>query len=63
MGAIFLVSNQEVATITQEITKGLPNLMFVVSQIDIETTNGMAEKETWDFIRNAPFMVRKTQPT
>lgn len=50
IGAIFLASEHDAKDIAEAITRELPGLMFVISEMNIKTTHGWADKATWDFI-------------
>jgi hypothetical protein len=50
VGAIFMASNASDDEIADGIHKAIPGLTFIVSEIEIATSQGIADKKTWDFI-------------
>jgi hypothetical protein len=51
IGAVFVVSNATPVRLREQIHAALPDLQFVITPIDIQTIEGWADKETWDFVR------------
>jgi hypothetical protein len=49
-GAIFLNSDADAITLYERIHSAMPNLLFVVSEININTCKGWDVPQTWDFI-------------
>jgi len=51
-GAIFIGSDANENRIADEISEKLPDLEFIISKIDLSTSQGRTDKETWSFIGN-----------
>lgn len=49
-GAIFVTTDRDEEFLTDELRKRVPNLVFIFSLIEAETTQGYADKNTWEFI-------------
>jgi hypothetical protein len=52
VGAVFISSEADEGLLSDRLHELMPNLRFIISQIDITTTQGRADEKTWDFIRN-----------
>src|SRR2546428_4877688 len=58
---VLIVSRHDAATLTKVIHEGLPDLWFIITEIDPLKTNGWLNPQVWDFI-NAPKSSGRWEP-
>ena len=50
VGTIFLISEQTSPQVSDKIRAKIPGLLHVVVPVDMNITQGWADKDTWDFL-------------
>ena len=49
---LLVVSRTDVHTLTNVIHQGLPDMWFILAEIDPRKTNGWLNPQVWDFLNN-----------
>jgi hypothetical protein len=49
-GAIFIHSDRDESILSEELRSRMPRLEFIISAIDLDTSEGRTDRKTWDFI-------------